>query len=340
MNNCRRYIPLIFLLLTACVSQKNLLGQEEKIAAIAKKIERYAQTGKFHGALLIAYQGKVEYKKAFGTNTEGKKNELNDSFDVASIGKMFTGIAIAQLVKAGKLTYQDKLKKYLPDYPGLDAHKELNIHQLLSHTSGLPDIFSFEVIQQVTQEKEINIEDYFDYYAKYPSSTSFFEKLPLEFEPGSRFSYSNTGYLFLGLIIEKVSGQTYSHYIQEHILIPAKMDQSKLLNAYGGGPSSLRDLFRFSQALYDQSFLDSSAFDTLTTGKISMGKNKSYGYGFEHDRRFNSLIISHKGGNANAKAQFILFPESQYVAIIYANNNKQGYKEFNKLRDYIRKILS
>src|SRR5262249_32005960 len=133
---------------------------------------------------------------------------------LGSMNKMFTSVAIAQLVQQGKMSYTDTVAKVLPDYPNQETASKITVHQLLTHTSGLGDFFGPEYAQ-----KKGNLHELKDYLA-------FFANKPLKFEPGKDWAYSNAGMLVAGLIVERVSGQNYFAYIREHIYQPSGMKNS------------------------------------------------------------------------------------------------------------------
>ena len=128
------------------------------------------------------------------------------------MNKMFTSVAIAQLVAQGKMAYTDTLAKLVPDYPNQDVAKRITIHQLLTHSSGLGDYFT-DVYQRTAKNTLRAVRDYFP----------LFVDKPLLFEPGTRFSYSNAGFMVLGAVVEKLSGQDYFTYVREHVYAPAGM---------------------------------------------------------------------------------------------------------------------
>ena len=138
-------------------------------------------------------------------------NRLDTKFNLGSMNKMFTAVCIAQLVEQGKLAYDDKIDKYLSDYPNSDAARKVTIHHLLTHTSGLGDFFNDK--WRAKQFRVKKVREYFPFFAE--------EKL--KFEPGSKWSYSNAGFMVLGAIVEQVAGQDYFEYVREHVYKPAGM---------------------------------------------------------------------------------------------------------------------
>ncbi len=157
----------------------------------------------FSGVVLIAKDGNILMEKGYGmaNKEEGLANQQGTKFRIASITKTFTATAIMQLEEKGLLSVQDPLSKYFPDLPNSDS---ITLHHLLSHSSGYVEYLSkgFEFDHEYTKEQLVDL----------------FKDEPLNFTPGKKFSYSNSGFLLLGMVIEKVSGQSYEDYIAENIL--------------------------------------------------------------------------------------------------------------------------
>jgi CubicO group peptidase (beta-lactamase class C family) len=222
----------------------------------------------FSGAVLIAKDGKPVLERASGLANRSfeVKNRIDTKFNLGSINKTFTKLAIAQLAAEGKLSLDDKLGKFLPDFANADAAAKVTIAHLIEMKSGLGDFFGRE-FDQAPKNWIRTLADY----------VPFFAKKPLAFEPGTAEAYSNGGYLTLGLIIEKVSGQTYYDYVRDHIFKPAGMADtdyyeldavtSNLAVGYvrrnasnmyalpargssaGGGYSTAPDLLKYAEAL-------------------------------------------------------------------------------------------
>ncbi|MBD5606047.1 MAG: beta-lactamase family protein, partial [Candidatus Eremiobacteraeota bacterium] len=168
----------------------------------------------FSGAILIARGSEVIFTNAYGLADRNFQiaNQVNTRFDTGSIAKSFTQVAIAQLVEQGKVRLDDTIGKYVPEYPNTPARDKVTIGELLDMTSGVGDIFG-ERLDQTPVGRIRTLSDYLP----------LFESEPLAFEPGSKHAYSNGGYILLGIIIEKVTGQSYYDYVHEHIFRPAGM---------------------------------------------------------------------------------------------------------------------
>ncbi|MEO8450924.1 MAG: serine hydrolase domain-containing protein, partial [Gemmatimonadota bacterium] len=190
-------------------------------AAMVSELEKYvntlAQADVFSGTVLLAKDGKVLYSGVWGQANKdfGVPNKLDTKFNLGSMNKMFTSTTIAQLVEQGKLSYEDPLSKFLPNFPNPEAAKRIKIKHLLSHTSGLGSYFNEEF--EKSSRARFRTVDEMMTLAKGDS---------LAFEPGTRWSYSNTGMLVLGKVIEVVTGQDYFQYVRDHIYKPAGMINS------------------------------------------------------------------------------------------------------------------
>ena len=189
-------------------------GSDAEVAAAADALLSADHgEGSFSGVVLIAKNGKPFFHKAYGMANRdlAAPNRPDTKFNLGSINKVFTQVAIAQLAEQGKLSLSDTIRKRLPDYPSPVADK-ITIQQLLTMTSGLGDFFG-ERYDATPKSKFRTLADFLP----------MFVNEPLLFEPGTSKSYSNAGYIVLGLIIEKVSGESYYDYVRQHVFLPAGM---------------------------------------------------------------------------------------------------------------------
>src|SRR5581483_8390858 len=189
------------------------LSETEIGQSLTGYLDGLAKDDRFSGVVLLAKGGKPFYVKAYGLADKEKNLPINPQtkFNLGSMNKMFTAVAIAQLAEQGKLSFDDTVGKFLPDYPNKDVVNKVTIHHLLTHTSGLGSFWNAKF-----DEKKGSIRTVADYL-------SLFVDDPLRFEPGARFEYSNAGFIVLGGIIEKVSGQSCYDYVRERIYKPAGM---------------------------------------------------------------------------------------------------------------------
>ena len=192
------------------------MTQADALKALSARADRLAGEDEFSGAVLVAKDGRVLFSRAYGLADRERRipNTVRTRFRIGSMNKMFTAVAILQLVEAGKVKLTAPLGTYLPDYPNRDVATKVTIHQLLTHTGGTGDIFGPEFDAHRKQLRALA--DYVKLYGK----------RGLEFEPGSRWAYSNYGFILLGVVIEKVTGQSYYDYVQAHVYAPAGMTRS------------------------------------------------------------------------------------------------------------------
>jgi CubicO group peptidase (beta-lactamase class C family) len=204
---------LLFITLTFFI---NLISAQDNLKSIDTLLNKAVQEDLFSGTVLIAENGKVVYKKSFGMSDWENTIPNNDStkFNIGSIGKLFTQVLITQLYQEGKLDLNDKLSKYLNIYP-VDVGDKITIKHLLTMSAGLGDYFRIPQFRQNPSAYK-NVMDLID----------LIKKEPLLFEPGISNEYSNSGYVVLGGIIEKITGESYLQNLYERILIPLAMKNS------------------------------------------------------------------------------------------------------------------
>jgi D-alanyl-D-alanine carboxypeptidase len=264
------------------------LTQSQAVAELEKYIDSLVAIDQFSGTVLLAKDGAPYFSRACGLASKeyNVPNRLDTKFNLGSINKIFTNIAIRQLAQQGKLSFDDPLGKWLPDYPNKDAREKVTIRHLLTMSSGIGDFFG-EKFDATPKDRLRTIADYLP----------LFDEQPLLFEPGTKEQYSNGGYIVLGAIIEKVSGQSYYAYVRDHIFVPAGMtstdsyesdipalnlaqgyttehsgagvaEGTRINNIYtrpargssaGGGYSTVEDLLKFVLALQDHKLITPSA---------------------------------------------------------------------------------
>jgi CubicO group peptidase (beta-lactamase class C family) len=272
------------------------LSEGEFLKSVNSLIDAEAARDRFSGVVIIAKNGKPLLERAVGLASKSYNvaNMVDTRFNLGSINKLFTQVAILQLAEAGKLSLDDKLGKYLPAYPNREAAEKVTINQLIRMQSGIGDFFGAK-FQATPKNKIRTLDDYM----------TLFAAEPLKFEPGTSQAYSNGGYIVLGAIIEKVSGQSYYDYFYDHIFKPAGMDGAQYLNedevasnvaagytrrgdvdgklvsnvytkpargsSAGGGYATAGDLLKFSTALEKNLLLNAAQSKALTSRGFAGG---------------------------------------------------------------------
>lgn len=321
------------------------LSVGDLVAAVREKLQKDAAADSFAGAVLIARDGKPVFAQAYGLADRERKiaNTLQTRFRIGSMNKMFTAVSIMQLVQAGKLKLTDPLGKFVPNYPNKDVAAKVTIEQLLTHTGGTGDFFGPEFDAHRLELR--TLDDYVKLLGK---------RAP-EFEPGSRYKYSNYGFILLGVVIEKASGEIYYDYVRTHVYAPAGMtatasepesqvvpnrsigytqDDSKGAppdkvvpntntlpyrgTSAGGGYTTVEDFLRFANALEQHKLLDAQHTELLTTGKVVTPSGR-YGYGFV-DQTINGLrCFGHSGGAPGMNGDLEICPANHTVVVVLAN---------------------
>lgn len=373
-QNCT--FSLTFLLLLVAIlsfAPGSVNGQERpKAKAIKEIFSKYYQYEGFQGAVLVAEKGKVIYKDAFGlANREWNiSNQVDSRFDIASVSKQFTAMLVMQLYEEGKIHMDSTISSYYPEYRS-DIGRQVTIHHLLTHRSGIPNYTS---IPYVWSDSLIN---------KY-SSQEVVEKFcsgDLEFRPGSRYSYNNSGYFILSVILEKVSDKSFEELLKEKILEPLNMTNTGIdkrshiidkrsygyveengaysnarpmymANLQGAGNmySTVEDLYRWDRALHQRKLISSKghrkmveAFSELSDTWITPYQN-SYGYGMgvasvpgpekkELDMVFHS---GHITGYSSFMARFV---DDEHLVVILSNLGEVSTVRMNEIAQQVKNVL-
>ncbi|KQR72518.1 serine hydrolase [Pedobacter sp. Leaf176] len=291
------------------------------------------------GVLMVAKGEKTIYKKAFGNaNLElGVHMTPENVFQIGSMTKQFTAIAILKLAEENKLNLNDSISKYIPDYP---SGNKITIHHLLTHTSGIKDFTKMKTLQQVAQR---------DFSPK--QMVDFFKNEPVDFAAGAKFEYNNSGYVILGYIIELISGATYENYINKNIFEAAGMVHSRYANdvaiikgrAYGyqkkesgyvnkskisfsipfsSGSlmSTVDDMLKWQNALNKNLIVNSKTIDkAFTKYQLNRGETFSYGYGW-HLKEINGTPTREHGGSIfGFKTMGVYIPAEDIYVIGFTN---------------------
>jgi len=330
----RLFLLCLTVLLSVTANAQNF---DRKIDSLIQS--EFKETNGPGGVFLIAKKGKPVYEKAFGmANLElDAKLNTNNVFQIGSMTKQFTAIAILILEEQGKLKTSDHVSKYIPSYPNGD---KITIHHLLTHTSGIKDFTKIKALQDIAQ-KEMTPEQMVD----------FFKNDPVDFAPGEKFEYNNSGYVVLGYIIELASGETYEDFIKKNIFDKAGMTNSyyasdrkiiknrafgyhKKSTGYvnktvinfsvpfssGSLMSTLDDMLKWQNAL-NKNLLLSSKEETkaFTKYKLNNGQEIEYGYGW-HLKNINGIPTREHGGSIfGFKSMAVYIPSEDIYVLGFSN---------------------
>ena len=336
----RHSTKLLLLLFVAILGSQTALAQNNA-AKIDQLIKTYQEYGQFNGTILVAEKGKVILKKGYGmANMEWDiPNQPDTKFRIGSVTKQFTAALIMKLVEEGKINLDAKMTEYLPTYRK-DTGNKVTMHQLLNHTSGIPSYTNGKFFREDSRDP-YSVEEF---VKKFASGD-------LEFEPGSKFAYNNSGYFLLGAIVEKVTGKNYAEVLSERILKPLGMSNTgydthgpllkkrargyqktpdgfvnapyldmSLPYAAGSMYSTVDDLYKWDRALYGTKILSAKSKELMFKPGLS-----NYGYGFDiRDRPIGKTekktkIISHGGGINGFNCLFTRMVDQDHLIIVLDN---------------------
>ncbi|HYK90462.1 MAG TPA: serine hydrolase [Acidobacteriota bacterium] len=327
-----RRAAIALLLSSICLAQDNVSRMEQVVRS-------YVDTKQFMGSVLVARDGKVLFSKGYGSaNLEWDvPNSPATKFRLGSVTKQFTAACILLLEERGKLKVEDPVKKYMPDAPA--AWDKVTIFHLLTHTSGIPSFTGFP-----------------DYHSTEATAATpeqlvaRFRDKPLEFQPGEKWNYSNSGYVLLGYLIEKITQQSYRQFVQENIFNPLGMKDSGYdsnseiilhrASGYTPGPngitnagyidmtiplsagalySTTEDLLRWEQGLMGGKLLSAASLQKMTTPF----KN-DYAFGLGVHQSSGHKLIDHGGGIEGFNTLLAYYPEDKLTVVVLANLNGQA----------------
>ena len=323
-------------------------SEQAQLQEISSYLKRLADADIFSGVVIIARNGQPVLSQAYGHADRATKipNTLSTPFLLGSMNKLFTGLAIGQLVEQGKLSYDDPLSKFLPDYPDPESARRIRIKHLLSHTSGLLPGFTNKAYY-----------DSLDRLRTVQALVDVSERKPPQFEPGTKWAYSNMGFVLLGRVLEVVTGEDYFDYMQKHVFAPAGMtstsfpvlprdgvatvpmaypyevefndERQHYVNKLGadfrrGGPSccavaSALDLIAFANAVHAGRVVKPETFRLHSTPKPELGA-PNYGYGFAVGARMAKRPLVGHGGNAYGQCtEFGALTDTPYTIVVLSN---------------------
>lgn len=343
-------LKALILIIIQFITLGNAVAQN-KPAELDKLMKHCYANGIFNGTVLVSENGKVIYRKAFGYANNEKKQKLTpeSSFNLASVSKQFTAMGIMILEEKSKLSYNDKLIKYFPEFPAYA--NDITIRNLLNHTSGLPQYYSFTDKENPTNSEVLKI---------------LTERNKLDFKTGEKFAYNNGGYIMLALLIEKISGQSLAAFMKENIFNPLKMkntlvctdlefkiknravgynrlgetDDFKISRTGSTGIfSNVDDLFLWEQSLYTEKLVSKKTMDEAFTGALlKNGTLSNYGFGWRISKNKQQKLVEHSGSQFGYRT-FIKRNMTQHNSYILLTNNGDAIA-LNEINLAIDNILS
>ena len=357
----RKYLwaRLLFAAILAFFVQQHVTLAQDHAAQIQEVLALAHKYRQFNGTALVAENGRVVYKGAFGlANMEWNiPNTPETRFRLGSITKQFTATVILQLAEQGKIKLDGKLSDYLPEYRK-DVGNKVTIHHLLTHTSGIPSYTSQPGFFENVSRNPYKVDEF---VKKYASGE-------LEFEPGSKFLYNNSGYFLLGAIIERVTGKPYEQVLQENVFNPLGMKNTgydhhntilpkraagytKTPTSYANAPyldmsipyaagslySTVEDLYLWDQALYTDKLLSAQSKALMYTPFLD---NYAYGWTITHasfkQNNADVPVITHGGGINGFTTTIVRFPKEKNLIVMLDNTNTEF---LDRLSDSITKII-
>jgi CubicO group peptidase (beta-lactamase class C family) len=357
-----RTIALRALILCGVVSAASAFGQADRSKLFEREdayIRSEVATHFFRGAVLVGIDGKIVFEKAYGLGNEewGAENTVHTKFRIASLSKQFTAACILLLQERGRLNVHDPMSRYLSDLPA--AWQAITIHQLLTHTSGIPN--STNSSDNAGSDRT---------GATPEQLIAPVADKPLDFTPGTNWKYSNTGYVLLGMMVEKISGQTYADFLKSHIFEPLGMRDSgydrareiikqrasgydiidgHIVNAdfidmsvpfsAGGIYSTVEDMYHWNEALaMDGKLLSADSLkEMFTEYPEATHEGQHYGYGVVISRlKFGRLLYYHGGGVEGFTSVIQRYPNDRVCIVILSNFD--SYKPW-ELGDHIASDL-
>lgn len=337
-------IFFVFLVLSVKLQAQSSVKQDS-LNNLPEKIDNYltsaAEAYKFNGVALVAKEGKVIFHKAYGWRNF-ETHSFNDTatiFPILSITKSFTAMVILKLQEQKKLSVNDKLIKYLPDFP--NANK-ITIEQLITHTSGI-----YNFTDDIGEEDSALV----NHPVTRQFMLDFISGKPFAYAPGEGFGYNNSGYYLAGIVIEKASGKSYEENVRELIFNPLNMQHSGFdfnnLNenikakgyqfftanqqksyiyvdstvSYSAGSiySTTTDMYKWTQAIANGQLLSSSSWKYAFKRKAG-----AYGFGFQINNFFGHDYIKHGGGYPGFISEFIYYPKEEITIILLKNSGNYG----------------
>ncbi len=321
-------------------------------------VQKLVKENDLAGSAIIAKGDQILFEKYFGYADDARTQRVDAQtlFNLGSGNKMFTALAIAKLEEQGKLKFTDKLTTWFPDFPKPEWAEKVTVHHLLSHTSGIREYWRPEMVAEMRQ------------CTTWHQLSAIIYNSGFDFEPGTEAGYSNSNFILLGIIIEKVCGEDYFDFIQKLIYDKAGMKNSgtfefdrlarplamplardegkgwkeaqhgKRGSPAGGGYSTVRDMLLYSKSLKTNAFVSAETLKNMTTDKVAGVKDAfPYGYGFIPEKNGGEFSYGHGGIASGINLEFRYFPRLDITLVVFSNQDNGA---FDDLRRNMTKLIS
>jgi CubicO group peptidase (beta-lactamase class C family) len=352
-------------------SEERIATDAELVAEVERLTTRLVEADAFSGVIMLSRNDEVLLERAYGfaDRDARRPNTVATPFELASVGKIFTAVAVAQLAQQNQISFDATIGSVLPDYPPGESASQVTVHHLLTMSSGIPDLFRSPKYWAARAE----IRTLADYWP-------FFAMKPLEFPPGTQWSYSNSNFLILGAMVERVASTPFADAVEQQVFVPAGMtrttyrsgtvaerargythalpgsapgappdpdqwhpaseenEESKRATGSpaGGGVSTAGDLSRFTRALMNGQLLNRDMAKRVMTGTIDTEYEGRHAYGLE-TRTWNGVrIVGHGGAFTGVSNQVDFYPDLGYVLVVLGNTDASGTEAIaNRVRALI-----
>ena len=356
-------LAILVLLTASCRSAERPLDADAGLKSEVEQLaDRLAAADQFSGVVLLTHHGRSIVERAYGlADRDGPRANTSDTaFALGSVSKMFTAVLVAQLVEQNRVRLDATVGSLLPDFPDGPAKSQVTVHQLLTMSSGIPDVFRLPAFWTALARAR-TLSDFWP----------VFGTAPLEFPPGSKWAYSNSNFLVLGAIVEHGFGENFTTAAERRVFHPAGLahtsyraarssnpargytharpgapldstpDPGRWYPAWeedtgaaepvaapmGGGYSTAGDLVRFADAVTGAQLLKRPTSERSTTGYVPADYGGREGYGFE-TRVVNKVrILGHQGASPGLSNQVDVYPDLGYVLVVLGNSDAGGTQE-------------
>jgi CubicO group peptidase (beta-lactamase class C family) len=328
-----------------------LAGPPERADAIDKLMTTLHERGQFNGAILVAEHGNVLYRRGFGKADirTGAAFAPDTISDIGSVTKQFTAMAMMMLAERRRLSYDDLISKYIPEFSGASHLGRITVRQLLTHTSGIPDYGDLGI-----EDSGLNQDSLITALLKRDTEVS---------KPGTKYQYSNVGYALLAIVIQRVSGQRFSDFLAQEIFLPCGMRSTFVYDGWlvkrsgmavgydtfgqvdnggatsipgdGGIYSTVDDLFKWDQALNTEKLVTRATLaEAFTPARVEEGKSK-YGFGWNVGSDSSNRYVWHTGSHAGFRAFIERRLNQQLTVIMLTNMGNSKRQEINSAIQHI-----